>query len=400
MFILSVSENILFFICGFGILQGVLLASLVYFHTKSDKSVNIFLALYIIATSAIISLPFIMEIVGWQNSFFAQPVPLVTGPLLYLYLRSFKQKVTWTKALPHFIPFFLFFFFTYWNLSALSSKYPDAKDLPAEVLRSPATILIQIAKPVQQILYYFLARRTLISYQRSILHLFSETSLINMHWARFLINGYLILVCIFIAIFPLMLRYPQHFDLLLLINMAIGTPYIYMATLKGVMQHTIWQSRADITKETTEEVLQQAEELDMDAPTPEKPKTVKSGGLSVEKIDYLVERIQTLMDKDKLYQETELTLLQVANKLDVPAYQVSLAIKEGMQKNFYDLINGCRVEEAKKLLLDTSNRNFTILSVGFEAGFNSKTTFNTVFKKFTGLTPTEFRDKQKDVSLA
>jgi YesN/AraC family two-component response regulator len=100
------------------------------------------------------------------------------------------------------------------------------------------------------------------------------------------------------------------------------------------------------------------------------------------------------MEKEKLYQETELTLQQLAGKLQVPTYQVSQALNEGMKKNFYELVNGYRVEEAKKLLLDSQNRNYTILSVGFEAGFNSKTTFNTVFKKFTGLTPTEFKNRQ------
>ena len=45
------------------------------------------------------------------------------------------------------------------------------------------------------------------------------------------------------------------------------------------------------------------------------------------------------------------------------------------------------------------NQNYTILSVGFEAGFNSKTTFNTVFKKFTGVTPTEYRDQKRPVSV-
>jgi AraC-like DNA-binding protein len=71
-----------------------------------------------------------------------------------------------------------------------------------------------------------------------------------------------------------------------------------------------------------------------------------------------------------------------------------------MKKNFYDLVNGYRVEEAKRLLLDPKNTNYTILSVGFEAGFNSKTTFNTVFKKFTGLTPTDFRKKELNSSVA
>ena len=105
----------------------------------------------------------------------------------------------------------------------------------------------------------------------------------------------------------------------------------------------------------------------------------------------ITSRVIELMEKEKYYQEPELTLQNLADKLHVPAYQVSQAINEGLKKNFYDLVNGYRIEEAKRLLLDPNNNNYTILSVGFEAGFNSKTTFNTVFKKFTGLTPTEFR---------
>ncbi len=77
--------------------------------------------------------------------------------------------------------------------------------------------------------------------------------------------------------------------------------------------------------------------------------------------------------------------------MKVPSYQVSLAINEGMNKNFYDLVNGYRVEEAKRKLLDPKNSNIKVLAVGMDAGFNSKTTFNTVIQKFTGLTPTDFR---------
>ena len=116
--------------------------------------------------------------------------------------------------------------------------------------------------------------------------------------------------------------------------------------------------------------------------------------LNTSKAEDLVKGIVMLMEEDKLYQETELTLQQLAEKLQAPTYQVSAALNDGLKKNFYDVVNGYRVEEAKRLLLDAKNRNYTILSVGFEAGFNSKTTFNTVFKKFTGLTPTEYRDKQ------
>lgn len=396
MFILSASETILSLVCGLGILQGILLAGLVYFHRKSDKSVNIFLALYILATSAIMSLPFLMNMIGWQNSFFIQPIPFLTGPLLYLYLRSFKEALTWQKVLPHLSWFVAFFFVSYWNISPMIKLYPDAEELPAAVLNRPNIIIVQYVRFAQQLLYYFLARRTLLSYQRSIRHMFSEISRIDLQWARFLINGYLILICVFMVIFPLMRRYPDEFSTLLFLNMAIATPYIYLAVYKGVMQPTIWQAQTDVKKEMVEERIHEAEEIDNNT-TGVKPKSQKAR-ISAERIKDLSEQVEMLMEKEKLFQETELTLQQLAQKLGVPTYQVSQTLNDGMKKTFYDLVNGYRVEEAKRLLIDPGNVNYTILSVGFEAGFNSKTTFNTVFKKFTGLTPTEFRDKQRIVT--
>lgn len=394
MYILSVSENILFFVCGFGILQGILLAALIYFHPRSDKSVNIFLALYILGTSLIMSLPFLMKTLGWQNSFFIQPLPLLTGPLVYLYLRSFKEKLGWKKVVPHLLWFFLFFFVAWWNISMLKSKYPDSEELPAAALNQPAVIIVQYVRFAQQILYYFLARKTLLTYQHSIRQLFSETSRIDLKWAKFLINGFLFLVCFFMVIFPLMRRYPDQFSTLLFLNMAIATPYIYLAFYKGILQPTIWQLQPAMKRERIEEEIQEAEKMDTVKKEQAVLKTAKPG-LNKEKIDELKAKITALMVEEKLYQEPELTLQQLSGKLNVPTYQVSQTLNEGMKKNFYDLVNGYRVEEAKRLLLDSKNKNYTILSIGFDAGFNSKTTFNTVFKKFTGLTPTEFRNSQQ-----
>ena len=397
MFILFASEKILSLICGFGILQGILLAALVYFHQKSDKSVNIYLSLYILVTSLIMSMPFIIKIIGWQNSFFMQPLPVLAGPLLYFYLRSFKETLAWRKVVPHLIAFVLFFFAAYWNISILKTKYPAGGEVPSGVLNQPSIVIVQYVRFAHQLLYYFLARRTLVTYQRSIRHLFSEISRIDLQWGRFLVNGYLVLICTFMVIFPLMRIYPEEFTSLLLLNMAVATPYIYLAVYKGILQPTIWQVQPEIQKEVVEEKIHEAEEFDSEPLVT--PKSAKAK-LSTEKIKELTEKILMLMDKEKLFQETELTLQQLAQKLNVPTYQVSQTLNEGMKKNFYDLINGYRVEEAKRLLLDSKNMNYTILSVGFEAGFNSKTTFNTVFKKFTGLTPTDYRDKQKAAAVS
>jgi len=237
------------------------------------------------------------------------------------------------------------------------------------------------------------------SYQHSIKQLFSDTSRIDLRWARFLVNGYIILICTFLVIFPLMLRFPEYFNSLLLLNMVVATPYIYIAAYKGFIQPTIWQIQSGVDKETVEEEMHEVAQLKNNNGNGFTSKSSKSK-LAENKMDEIISKVTELMEIDKLYQEPELTLQQLADKLEHPYYQVSQAINDGMNKSFYDLVNNYRIEEAKRLLLDPKNMNYTVLSVGFEAGFNSKTTFNTVFKKFTGQTPTAYREKIKTETVS
>ncbi|MCS3795627.1 helix-turn-helix domain-containing protein [Niastella sp. OAS944] len=399
MMTLTVSENILRMVLGLGVLQGMLLAALIFFHPRGDKSVNLFLACFIMSVSAVMSLPIIVHFVGWQNSFFVQSLPLLPGPFLYLYIRSFKETITFRKAWPHFIICVLWVIPTYFNLLKYSKLYPDAGMVPIGVLGSPTTILLVMGRPVLQVVYYFMARSQLISYQRSIRQLFSETSRIDLNWARYLVNGFLVLIGVFFVAFPLMFVFPNHISLILLINMSVGAPYIYVATWLGIKQYTVWQVQPGVNKEATEATIQQAADIEINGSNGKKPKPAKTVQ-SDDRMEVLVKKIIVLMEEEKLYQEAELTLQQVAGKLQVPAYQVSQALNEGMMKSFYEVVNNYRVEDAKRLLLDEKSSNHTILSIGFEAGFNSKTTFNTVFKKFTGLTPTEFREKQTSLTTA
>lgn len=390
MFILSISENILLFISCFGIIQGLLLAGALYFHPKSDRSVTKILALFILCLCIIMAGPLILSLIPWQKAFFLEPFTYLAGPLMYLYIRSYKEKITLQKALPHISLFFLYFFVSFWWVSLLADKYPGAKQIPEEGLRSPVAILFLIVRYSQLLLYYFMSRKELLAYQRSVHHLFSAASPVGMKWGKWLINGYLLVVVVTIILFPLMVRFPEHFSLFYLLNMAIATPYIYLITYKGGTQPTIWQVRPGESNEIAEQISRMEEEQKI----VHNKQRIQKTGLCERKITELVSRIILLMDKEKLYQETDLTLNQLAKKLNCPSYHVSQALNDGLKKTFYDFINGYRVEEAKRLLLNPQNRNYTVLSVGFEAGFNSKTTFNTVFKKFTGQTPTDFRQHQ------
>ena len=395
----SASENILFFISCFGTLQGIILAAFIYFHPRSDKSINIFLASYIASIAMIMAIPLASLIIPWQKTFFMEALTFLPGPMMYLYVRSLKETITWRKALPHLLLFIIYFFFCYWWFAYMGRKYPNEKFFPVENLYSPITIGVLVTRYSQMLLYYFLARRTLKIYQQAIRHLFSEISRIELNWTRWLVTGYLFIIIVTIIIIGLMVAFPQYFYHLFLLNIALVTPYIYATTYMGITQPTIWQKKTDENKQELEKEMQEAEHFESQVVIVEKSRSAKMA-LQPQKIDDIVSNIINLMEKQKLYGETELTLKQLSDKLQLPSYQVSQAINEGMKKNFYDLVNGYRVEEAKRLLLDPKNENYTILSVGFDAGFNSKTTFNTVFKKFTGFTPSEFREKQKEAALA
>lgn len=93
---------------------------------------------------------------------------------------------------------------------------------------------------------------------------------------------------------------------------------------------------------------------------------------------------------EKIYQNPELTLTDLSKNLATNPSLLSKIINQGFEMNFNDLINYYRVEEVKEKLQNTANANLTIMSLAYDAGFNSKATFNRAFKKVTGKTPKEF----------
>ncbi|MDX1667550.1 MAG: helix-turn-helix domain-containing protein, partial [Saprospiraceae bacterium] len=84
---------------------------------------------------------------------------------------------------------------------------------------------------------------------------------------------------------------------------------------------------------------------------------------------------------------------ELAEMLDLPAKTLSQVINESLDQHFFDFINQYRIEEAKRLLCLSKNSFTTILEVMYAAGFNSKSSFNTAFKKHTGTTPSQFRNR-------
>lgn len=121
--------------------------------------------------------------------------------------------------------------------------------------------------------------------------------------------------------------------------------------------------------------------------------TVRKQVISEEKMAYYKEQLLALMENEKPYLDSEITLPKLGKMLLLNTYQTSYLINNCFGENFYTFINRYRLEECKRRLLNADYDHLSILGIAFDSGFNSKTTFNTSFKKSTGLSPKEFKEK-------
>jgi len=108
-----------------------------------------------------------------------------------------------------------------------------------------------------------------------------------------------------------------------------------------------------------------------------------------------IDSLKEFMIKNKPYLDSSLTIQNLAEQVGMPVKELSALINLYMNKHFFDFINEYRIEKAKEILKDPTKKELTILEILYEVGFNSKSSFSTSFKKYTGTTPTDFRKGAK-----
>ncbi|MCX6581187.1 MAG: helix-turn-helix domain-containing protein [Candidatus Aminicenantes bacterium] len=178
------------------------------------------------------------------------------------------------------------------------------------------------------------------------------------------------------ATFEFMIKYPFYKQPLF---------YILMAALLLITGAAAGTARRFYRKKTQP----------MPGAKPGEPK-YKTSALLPETVEQVLPRLLQLMEKEKVFLKADLNLKSLAQRLNVHYNYLSQIINERLSQSFNDFINSYRIQEAKKKLLDPAEDNKTILDIAYDTGFYSKSVFNTAFKKFTGMTPSEFkRDKKK-----
>jgi len=124
-----------------------------------------------------------------------------------------------------------------------------------------------------------------------------------------------------------------------------------------------------------------------------KAPVVKPSDKTMEEWGPVAKELNEFMKVNHLYRDKRLTKGQLANQIGWTEVHLSNTLREGLEMNFNDFVNEFRVEDVKAKLKDPRSRGFTLIAIAEECGFNSKTSFYRIFKKFTGLTPSEYLER-------
>jgi AraC-like DNA-binding protein len=122
------------------------------------------------------------------------------------------------------------------------------------------------------------------------------------------------------------------------------------------------------------------------------PSKYERSGLSESSARRIHQKLLALMNEQHIYRDSDLKLNQLAHELSTSSNYLSQVINQIEEQNFYDFINEYRINDVKKKMRDGKYANQTILSLAYEAGFNSKSAFNTAFKKHTDMTPSQYKN--------
>jgi AraC-like DNA-binding protein len=224
----------------------------------------------------------------------------------------------------------------------------------------------------QMLLYLLLSCRLLWMHQRGVGVFAGNKPEIGLQWLQWLLAGVAVMI---------LLWYNQVWQVSSGILHVTGLAYcvaLYCIAYAALQQREIFNySEGD--KAAIKEVLVLA---------PAAPR------LKLTELEALKVKLNDLMQREQLYRDGDLNLPQLARKMDISIHEASWLLNKGYSQNFYQYINQHRVDRAKVLLLATDYNHLSILGIAFEAGFNSKTTFNTVFKKTMGMSPREYRQLQ------
>lgn len=378
---ISLSEIFLFLAAA----QGFFLTLFIfqkYSKIYAARFVGVLIFLYSITVTGMLvnDLNYAVQIQELYAGFLA--LPFVIGPLQYFFAltlsnpdRRFRKK-----DILHFAPAILLFAFlpTYVFFSGIT--FVESKETLQGVIPAHFIILNWIIL-VHATTYSLLTLAKLRFHARRIKNLFSSVEKVQLRWLLDISYFALVVVGVF-CIENILMSFSINLTNYYTASSIMVAIYVYTLGYLGLLKMDVFLD-PNINQSITQ--LPANEDI-IDGQT-----KYQKSGLSEKKANEYLDQLLELMQERKPYHDNSLTLNQLAKSLNMTPHNLSEVLNAKVGQNFFDFINSYRVEEVKKALADKNKRNLTLLAIAFDAGFNSKTAFNTIFKKLTGATPSEFR---------
>jgi len=316
------------------------------------------------------------------------PLPLAQGPFLYLYTCLQTAAVPFRKKLLlHFLPLLLsYLLFLPFFLLPFQQKI-EVFRLQGQGFETQMSIN-SFAIYVSGIVYTTLSLIRLLRYRKNLVDEFSNTDKINFNWLLYLI--------IWIAAIWIIILFVQEDKLI------FGAAALFVLWLGyfGIRQVQLFHQNTPqpplapsvVTTNPETDLAGTAGSATNNLLPPPEPNNVKyqKSTLSEQDASLIHERLKVLLAEQKPFTNPDLTLNDLAKSLEVHPNHLSQVINSKENKSFYDLVNEKRIEEFIRLIAQPAQQQYTFMSVAYDCGFNSKASFNRNFKKYTGLTPTDY----------
>ena len=306
-------------------------------------------------------------------------------PSFYLYIRSaaigridFSKWHNWLHFLP-FIGVMLLFTFNFFFLNI-----EDKRAITQLIMNDQAPLWYTITYygvffgvfPF----YLYQSMRILRKHERYILTKFSYREEVSLAWLkRFLWCEGLVWIAfllfeVFAHQFFRLFGSDSGFQIAFIILIA---NIIYLG-IYGLRFHGVFIDRKEVVIPTVEEEKE------------EESIKYQSSTLSEENAQVYQKNILAYMERERPYLEPKVTIGELATRLQIPVNHLSQVINDQFKQNFFDFVNGYRINAFQKLVQERDLQQFTLLALAYEAGFNSKSSFNAIFKKNVGMTPSEY----------
>jgi AraC-like DNA-binding protein len=322
-------------------------------------------------------------ILGQELWFFPHDVGLIIGPIIYYYLKTqINTDFQFTRQdFKHFIPYCIYFIYHL----ALFLMGKNMVDWWATKVHNPLHIGdIESYMSIISACVYMVASWRL--YQKYLLWLpieRSDTEGVRFDWYRHFLWAIVLAVASALVFFILGFWVElSYWDIW--IQRVIVAAVIYYISFAGYVQaqprHLVFEEK----KESSEPF--------MDLAVVENEPKIEPK-IEPQELDKWKTKIENIMQKDKLFLNSELTLSELSDKLNSHNSLISNVINTAFQKNFNDFVNEFRVNVFKEKINDPKLKHLTLLAIAFDCGFNSKSTFNRAVKKATGQMPSDFMVK-------